>query len=297
MLQCRILRAAAAALAVLLAAAPSASAQVAAPEPPASVTGDGESARANPQEPVPVGPTGPSARPGRPAPDDLVIPTLGSGLVRRAETRDEVATTLEILFLLTILTLAPTILIMTTAFSRIVIVLSFLRRALSTQELPPNQIVIGLALILTFLVMAPTWRQVHERALRPYFDGDISQREAVTRGVEPIREFMFAQLRRPDELRMFYDIAGAALPRSKDEVPLEYLVPAFVLSELKKAFEMGFLLYLPFVVIDLVVSSILISMGMLVLPPILISLPLKILIFVLVDGWTLVVGEVVRGFH
>ena len=227
----------------------------------------------------------------------LPIPTLGEGLVKAAKTPEEVATTLEIVFLLTILTLAPSIMIMTTAFTRIVIVLGFLRRALSTQEMPPNQVVVGLSLILTFLIMSPTWTRVNREAMTPYLDGDISQRAAFEIGSGHLREFMFGQMRRPDELRLMYDVSGRELPTTKDDVGSEVLMAAFVLSELKKAFQMGFMLFLPFLVIDIVIASILISMGMLVLPPILISLPIKICVFVLVDGWALVVGELVRSFY
>ncbi|MBI4577931.1 MAG: flagellar type III secretion system pore protein FliP [Planctomycetes bacterium] len=231
------------------------------------------------------------------------IPALDQRIVRGAESPEDVVTTLEILFLLTVLTLAPSILVMTTAFTRIVIVLSFLRRALATQELPPTQIVIGLALILTFMVMGPTWIEIKDQAIVPYVDGEISQKEAFRRAMVPTRAFMFEHVRRED-LRLFVDIEQGALPmetrrlpRGPDDIGTEVLVPAFVISELRKAFEMGFMLYLPFLVIDLVVSTILISMGMLVLPPILISLPFKILLFVLVDGWNLIIGEVVRSFH
>ena len=232
------------------------------------------------------------------------VPTIDRSFLKKAESPEEVATTLEILIALTVLSLAPAILILTTAFTRIVIVLSFLRRALATQELPPNQVIIGLALFLTFFVMAPTWIKVKDEAFSPYMDGLISQKEAYNRGIKPVRKFMFAQLLGlggEKELQLFVDMnrhqTGAPYPKHVDEVPTSVLVPAFVVGELKKAFMMGFLLYLPFLVIDLVVASTLISMGMLVLPPILISLPFKILLFVLVDGWTLVVGQLVESFY
>ncbi|MHC4660961.1 MAG: flagellar type III secretion system pore protein FliP [Planctomycetota bacterium] len=231
------------------------------------------------------------------------VPTVDRSFLKKAESPDEVATTIEVLIALTVLSLAPAILILTTAFTRIVIVLSFLRRALATQELPPNQVIIGLALFLTFFVMAPTWKEVNEKALGPYMDGLISQKEAFELGIKPVRKFMLGQLLALDgekELKLFVDLnhhqTGEPYPKHVDEIPTMVLIPAFVIGELKKAFMMGFLLYLPFLVIDLVVASTLISMGMLVLPPILISLPFKILLFVLVDGWTLVVGQVVESF-
>jgi flagellar biosynthetic protein FliP len=231
------------------------------------------------------------------------VPTLDRSFLKKAESPEEVATTIEILIALTVLSLAPALLILTTAFTRIVIVLSFLRRALATQELPPNQVIIGLSLFLTFFIMAPTWKEINEKAFSPYMDGLISQKEAFDRGIKPVRKFMFTQLLGlggENELELFVSLnshqTGEPYPKHVDEVPTHVLIPAFVIGELKKAFMMGFLLYLPFLVIDLVVASTLISMGMLVLPPILISLPFKILLFVLVDGWTLVVGQVVESF-
>ena len=228
------------------------------------------------------------------------IPVFSEGIFQRAEHPEQVSTTLEILFALTVLSLAPAILILTTAFTRIVIVLSFLRRALATQELPPNQVIIGLSLFLTFMVMAPTWKVVNDQALAPYMDGEISQKEAYRRALAPIRAFMFRHVY-VDDLELFAGMnmqqTGAeSLPETVDDVPTHVLIPAFVISELKRAFEMGFLLYLPFVIIDMVVASTLISMGMLVLPPILISLPFKVLLFVLVDGWSLIVGQLVQSF-
>lgn len=204
---------------------------------------------------------------------------------------------LRILLLLTVLTLAPSIVLMATSFLRISIVLSFVRRALGTQEVPPNQVIIGLALALTALTMAPTWSQISRDALVPYASYRIGDEEAFERGVRPLRAFMLAQMERSD-LALFVRMAGIAGPEEirLEDVPTHVVVCAFVTSELKRSFKMGFLIYLPFLVIDLVVASVLISMGMLVLPPILISLPFKILIFVLVDGWGLVVGRLVESF-
>jgi flagellar biosynthetic protein FliP len=187
---------------------------------------------------------------------------------------------------------------MMTSFTRIVIVLSFVRRALATQDLPPNQVVIGLSLILTFMVMAPAVKEIKEQALLPYMNAEITQRTAFKRAIEPLRKFMFTQTRTKD-LKLFLDITKTPLPQNpkKSDIPTEVLVPSFVISELRRAFIMGFAIFLPFLIIDLVVASTLISMGMLVLPPILISLPFKILLFVLVDGWHLIVGSIVQSFY
>ena len=226
------------------------------------------------------------------------LPTI-KGL-ERSNNPDDVATTLEIILLLLILTFAPAILIMMTAFIRIVIVLSFVRRALSTQELPPNQIIIGLSLILTIMIMMPTLTKIKDNALVPYLDRTITQKTAFTKAMEPLREFMFSQTRVKD-IMLFANITGAsrAFPKEvkRKDIPSEILVPAFVISELRRAFIMGFAIFLPFIVVDLVVASILISMGMLVLPPILISLPFKILLFILVDGWHLIIGSLVKSFQ
>jgi flagellar biosynthetic protein FliP len=212
---------------------------------------------------------------------------------------------LRLLALLTVLTLVPSIVLLTTCFPRIVIVLSFVRRAIGTQELPPNQVIIGLALFLTAMVMAPVWEEIHREALVPYQARRIGEEEAVARALLPLKKFMVDRTLRSD-LRFFVELSGwekeAARKGTRLEeepltaLPIRVVVPAFLLSELKTAFQMGFVLYLPFVIIDLIISTALISMGMLVLPPILISLPLKVLVFVLVDGWRLVVQELVRSF-
>jgi len=207
----------------------------------------------------------------------------------------EVSVTLQVLFLLTILSLAPSILIMMTAFTRIIVVLSLLRQALATQQLPPNQVLVGLALFLTFLVMGPVWNEVNDVAIRPYLDQQISPEEAFQRAMVPIRGFMFRQTRKAD-LRLFIDMSKLETPETRGDVPTTVLIPAFITSELRRAFLIGFYVYLPFLIIDMVVASILISMGMLMLPPILISLPFKILLFVLVDGWRMLAGALVQGF-
>lgn len=225
-----------------------------------------------------------------------IVPTFEH--VNRSEDPEKVVTTIEILLLLTVLALAPSIIALTTAFTRIVIVLSFVRRSLGTQDLPPNTVVIGLSLILTFMVMAPTFREIKANAVDPYVESKITQKQAVKEAVEPMRKFMLAQARRKD-VKLFLDITKTPVPKEvrNEDIPTEILVPAFVISELRRAFIMGFAIFLPFLVIDLVVSTTLISMGMLVLPPVLISLPFKILLFILVDGWHLSVGSLVKSFY
>lgn len=225
------------------------------------------------------------------------IPGLGG-----AADRSETASVVQILFLITVLSLAPSILILMTCFARVVIVLGFLRRSLATQTLPPNQIVVGLALFLTFAIMAPVFEQANRQALQPYLRKELDQQEALKRAVKPFRRFMLRHTRRQD-LHLFVSLNGELMAKARaaggklkpDMIPTLTVVPAFVLSEMKVAFWMGFLLYLPFLVIDLVVASVLMSMGMMFLPPIMVSMPFKLLLFVLVDGWYLVVGELVRS--
>lgn len=223
------------------------------------------------------------------------VPTFSIG-VDAAESPQDVAVTLQIVFLLTILSLAPAILIMTTSFTRIVVVLSFIRNALSTNQMPPNQVIIGLALFLTFFVMAPTWQVINQDALQPYLAQEIDQSEALVRAVEPIREFMFKHTREKD-LALFIEMAGREEPTTVDDVDTIVLIPAFIVSELKSAFQMGFILFVPFIVIDMIVASTLMSMGMLMLPPVMISLPFKILLFVMVDGWHLVARSLLLGYQ
>jgi flagellar biosynthetic protein FliP len=209
--------------------------------------------------------------------------------------QQQVSSVLQIMALLTILTLAPALLIMLTSFTRIIIVLGFVRRALATQEVPPTQVLIGLALFLTFFVMAPTWNRIHQEALGPYFNDEITIQEALTRAEAPTREFLFSNTRKSD-LKLFLGMSEIDKPRGKDDVPTYVLVPAFMVSELQTAFLIGFIIYIPFLIIDMVVSSILLSMGMMMLPPVIVSLPFKIILFVLVDGWSLVIGSLVRSF-
>ncbi len=225
----------------------------------------------------------------------LPIPRIEVG-VRPATSPPDVSASLQILALLTVLTLAPAILIMLTSFTRIVIVLSFVRSALGSQQVPPNQVLVALALFLTFFVMAPALGAMNEQALEPYLRGEISQELAVERASIPIREFMLKQTREAD-LGLFVGLAGAKRPANASDVSMLALVPAFAISELKTAFEIGFVIYVPFLVIDMVVASVLMSMGMLMLPPVMISLPFKLLLFVMVDGWNLVVRSLVESFH
>ena len=245
-------------------------------------------ASAQPSAPYPAAvPPGPVQSPSQPG---LTIPGVGS-----LTSPARISTSLQILALLTVLTLAPAILMMLTSFVRIVVVLGFVRNAIGTQNVPPNQVILGLALFLTFFVMAPTWQQVNNQALQPYIAGQLTPREALDTGLEPIREFLFAHCRKSD-LALFVKIGNVAQPRSKADVPTRILIPAFLISELKTAFIIGFLIYVPFLVVDMVIASILLSMGMMMLPPVVISLPFKILLFVLVDGWSMVVGSLVRSF-
>jgi len=220
--------------------------------------------------------------------------------LEKADSPEELSTTLELMFLFTILSLAPSIILMMTSYTRFAIIFSFLKKAIGTQETPPNMVLNGLALFLTFMVMAPVTEKINEQALTPYFEGDkdgnrITQKVAIKRSRDIIHEFLLLHTSRND-IRLFMDISETPDPKEAIEIPLTVLIPAFVTSELTIAFKIGFLLFLPFFVIDLVVSGILMSMGMMMLPPILISLPFKILLFVMIDGWNLLIQEMVRGF-
>ncbi len=206
-----------------------------------------------------------------------------------------VSTSVKLVLLLTVLSLAPSILILMTCFTRIVIVLSFTRTALATQQMPPNQVIIGLALFLTFFIMAPTFSEVNEVALQPLFDEEIGLEEAYDRAAMPFKEFMAEHTRQKD-LELFINYNKAEAPESVEDIPLTMLVPAFALSEIKTAFQMGFMIFIPFLVIDMVVASVLMSMGMMMLPPVMISLPFKILLFILVDGWYLVMKSLLQSF-
>lgn len=224
-----------------------------------------------------------------------VLPRVTIG-VDQAEEPGDVAVTLQILLLLTVLALAPSIMVMMTSFTRIAIVLSFLRRALGTQQSPPTQLLIGLSLFLTFFIMAPVWSQINEQALQPYLRHELSQKTALKEAIQPLRTFMLRQTREKD-LGLFVRMAGLGKPRNSSDIPTHVLIPAFIVSEFRIAFQIGFILYVPFLMIDMIIASVLLSMGMMMLPPIMISLPFKILLFVLVDGWYLIVDSLVSGFN
>ncbi len=222
------------------------------------------------------------------------LPTLDIK-VGSATNPQDVSKGLQILILLTVLTLAPAILVMGTAFTRIVIVLSLVRQAIGTPQLPPSQVIIGLSLILTFFVMSPTFNQINNEAFQPYLKGQMAQEQALTKAMTPLRTFMFKQTASKD-LELFMGLAKLKKPKNRGDVPTYVLLPAFSISELKTAFQLGFIIFLPFLIIDMVVSSILVSMGMLFLPPTSISLPFKLVLFVLVDGWHLISQSLVTGF-
>ena len=216
--------------------------------------------------------------------------------VGTAEEPQQVSSTLQIIGVLTIATIAPAILLMTTSFVRIVVIIGFLRQAMATQNVPPNQVVVGLAMFLTFYIMSPYWSQANENGIQPYLNGQISQEEALTNTLEPIREFMFRQTREAD-LALFVNLADAERPETQEDVSTFVLIPAFMISELKTAFQIGFMIYVPFIVIDLIVATTLMSMGMMMLPPVMISLPFKILLFVMIDGWHLLINSVITSFR
>ncbi|HEY3330513.1 MAG TPA: flagellar type III secretion system pore protein FliP [Capsulimonadaceae bacterium] len=221
------------------------------------------------------------------------VPTLPG--VTEAKQPQQVALTLQILVMLTVLSVAPAILVMMTAFTRIVIVLSFVRSALGTQNIPPNQVMLGLALFLTFFIMAPTFKQVNDNAIQPYMSGKIGFQTAFDRGELPLAQFMIRQTYK-DDLNLFLRMSNTTRPQSLDKLSLTILVPAFVISELKTGFIFGFIVYIPFIIIDLVVSSLLMSMGMMMLPPTVISLPAKVLVFILADGWHSIVGSLAQSY-
>lgn len=216
--------------------------------------------------------------------------------IKEAATPKDVALSLQILFLLTILTLAPSIIMMMTSFTRVVIVLDFVKRALSLQQMPPTQVIVGLSIFLTIFIMAPTFTEINEQALQPYMKGRINNEQFYDKGMEPLRKFMFRQTRKKD-IALFIELAKLERPRNAQDVPTYCLVPAFMISELKRAFEIGIYLFIPFIVIDMIVASALMAMGMIMLPPVMISLPFKLVLFILVDGWNLLVYELVRSFR
>jgi len=223
------------------------------------------------------------------------IPNININVGGTANSPQEFSKGIQILIMLTVLTLAPSILIMTTAFTRIVIVLSLVRQAMGTPQLPPSQVIVGLALILTFFVMSPTINEINTTAYQPYMTGKITQQVALKKGVEPLRQFMFRQTQESD-LALFVRMSKIPNPKSTMDIPTYILLPSFIISELKTAFKIGFMVFIPFLIIDIVVSSILVSMGMLFLPPVMISMPFKIILFVLIDGWHLIAKSLIMGF-
>ena len=226
--------------------------------------------------------------------EPVPLPTLNIG-VGASTKPGEVATTIQIFLLLTVLSLAPGLLIMTTSFTRIVVVLSFLRTAMGTQGAPSNQIILALAMFLTFFVMNPVWQQISKEAYQPWKAQQISQEQAMERAAMPLRKFMLSQTREKD-LALFVSLSKMQQPKNANDIPTLTIIPAFMISELRTAFQIGFLIYIPFIVVDMVVASVLMSMGMMMLPPVMISLPFKILLFVLVDGWGLVISSLVKSF-
>lgn len=223
-----------------------------------------------------------------------VLPPLQISL-GNVNSPEQTAVALKIIALLTVLALAPSLLIMMTSFIRIVIVLSFLRQAIGTQVLPPNQLIIGLALFLTAFIMAPVWKSINTEALQPYLDNKLSQADALAYTEGSLRKFMFKQTRDKD-IGLFVKLAKLEPPKKRADVPTYLLIPAFMISELKTAFQIGFMIYIPFLVLDMVIASVLMAMGMMMLPPVVISLPFKLILFVLVDGWHLIIGSLVRSF-
>ena len=224
----------------------------------------------------------------------MTFPNINIGL-QNANTPQDFTNGLQILIWLTILSLAPSILIMTTCFVRLIVVLALTRQALGAGVLPPNQVITSLALILTFFIMAPTFNKINDTAIQPYMKNEITQQAALDRAIVPIRDFMFKQTHE-SELALFVKLAKLEKPKNKDDVPTYVLIPSFVLSELKTAFKIGFVIFLPFLVIDLVVASVLVSMGMMFLPPTTVAMPFKLVMFVMVDGWFLITESLVKGF-
>lgn len=224
----------------------------------------------------------------------VTLPTVNLGF-KTTDNPNEVVNAVKLILVMTVLTLAPAILIMMTGFTRIIIVLSFLRQAMGVQQMPPNQLLVGLALFLTFFVMQPAFNEMNTNGIQPYMSGKISQDVAIENTLAPLRKFMFQQTRDTD-LALFIKLSKVEKPKTRADVPTMVLVPAFVVSELKTAFQIGFIIFLPFLVIDIVAASVLMAMGMMMLPPVVISLPFKIMLFVLVDGWGLLIGSMVKSF-
>ena len=224
----------------------------------------------------------------------VTIPNVSMGL-KSTDNPQEIVDSIKIILMLTVLTLAPAILILMTCFTRIIVIFSFLRQALGTQQMPPNQLLVGLSLFLTFFIMRPAFNELNNEALKPFLNGEIKQELAMETGLLPLRKFMFKQTRAED-LSLFLNLSGQESAKTRADVETMVLIPAFVISELKTAFTIGFIIYLPFLIIDMVIASVLMAMGMMMLPPVVISLPFKIMLFVIVDGWSLIVGSMVKSF-
>lgn len=224
----------------------------------------------------------------------VTLPTLNLGF-KTTQNPTEVVNAIKLVLIMTVLTLAPAILIMMTGFTRILIVLSFLRQAMGVQQLPPNQLLVGLSLFITFFVMSPAITEINQKALQPYIAGSISQEIALDNAVSPLRRFMFSQTRDQD-LALFLKLSKIEQPKTRADVPTLVLIPSFIISELKTAFMIGFIIFLPFLIIDILAASVLMAMGMMMVPPVVISLPFKIMLFVMVDGWTLLIGSMVKSF-
>ncbi len=224
------------------------------------------------------------------------LPSVTVNIKDAAGTKGQLASTVKIALLLTLLALTPSILMMMTSFTRLVISFHFLRQAMGVQGVPPNQVVIGICLFLTIFIMSPVGLKIHEVAIEPYNQGKITETEALKRGIEPLKEFMLKQTREKD-LALFYQLSKSERPKNRQDVSMLVLIPAFILSELKTAFQIGFLLYIPFLIIDVVVASILVALGMIFLPPIMVSLPFKIVLFIVADGWGLLISSLLRSFH
>ncbi len=258
----------------------------------------GTPAHVSAQTAPPQAPLAPSAPAAPAAPRPPAVPSIPTPLVNlqigNGNERQNLSTAIQIVFVMTLLTLAPSLVMLMTSFTRIVIVLGFVRTALGVPSAPANQLLIGLSLFLTFFIMAPVWEDIQKQALTPYMNEQIDSNEAMDRAVEPIRTFMLRQTR-PGEVDFFLDLAGMGRTAVND-LPMRVVLPAFVVSELRTAFQMGFLIFIPFLVIDFLVASTLMSMGMMMMPPTMVALPLKLLLFVLVDGWQLVVRSLVQSF-
>ncbi len=224
----------------------------------------------------------------------VTLPTFNMGF-KTTQNPTEVVNTIKMVLVMTVLTLAPAILIMMTGFTRILIVLSFLRQAMGVQQMPPNQLLVGLSLFLTFFIMGPAFTEINQKAIQPYMNNQLSQDQALDNTLAPLRKFMFNQTRDQD-LALFIKLAQVEKPKTRADVPTLVLVPSFIVSELKTAFMIGFIIFLPFLIIDILAASVLMAMGMMMVPPVVISLPFKIMLFVLVDGWSLLIGSMVKSF-